>query len=283
ALLDALPIPLVRLPTTALHDPWWLVLIAHEMGHHLEFAFELNTWLRQTVRTAIAAVAGPDETDQWVSWSSELFADAVAIHLAGTTIVTALSELLLGPRRDMLRPVRGYPMGLLRVRVLERMAGDLGLTLTPLDAGHIATLEPYEHFFGDDRLEAISGIMRGTLADLGVTLAQLTGFDPDRQSAAVAAARGAIALGEAAPDSDLQRARILCCAGFAAWLDRRSDRDAVTALASHLVDVVQHSGPPGERAQGDSAVDDSALADALVRAVAEDDLGDSRPGSEESR
>ena len=37
AFLGKLPVPLISLPPLCVTDPWWLILVAHEVGHHLQF------------------------------------------------------------------------------------------------------------------------------------------------------------------------------------------------------------------------------------------------------
>src|SRR5262249_318427 len=51
-----LPIPTITLPEVVRREPWWLVLAAHETGHHVQR--DLTPALVSDTRTAVAAAAG---------------------------------------------------------------------------------------------------------------------------------------------------------------------------------------------------------------------------------
>jgi hypothetical protein len=51
-LVETLPVPLLRLPPWCVQSPWWLVHIAHEVGHELFAALKLTAHVRAGVRAA---------------------------------------------------------------------------------------------------------------------------------------------------------------------------------------------------------------------------------------
>lgn len=114
--LRLLPIPLIALPYSIVDEPWWMVLVAHEVGHHVQY----DRGLVATTGNALGAVA-PNEP-AWVDWRLELFADAFAVVALGPTAIQAVVELewdtptALAQRRDL------YPPVIVRLAVMAAIA-----------------------------------------------------------------------------------------------------------------------------------------------------------------
>jgi hypothetical protein len=87
--LRRLPVPLVGLPWyQVVHVPG-AILIAHEVGHLVEWDFALTDRI-----VAALEGSGAEYTDYWVQWASEVFADLYGCLAMGPAYVGALMDLL---------------------------------------------------------------------------------------------------------------------------------------------------------------------------------------------
>ena len=126
--LQALPVPTVRVPFGAASEPWLLALVAHETGHHLQFATGLVVPFRDAVKAAVERADGDTETVQrWCDWSIEVFADLVSVALLGQWALWPIAELELRDRGRMTEPRGAYPPGLVRLRLLAAAIEAAGL------------------------------------------------------------------------------------------------------------------------------------------------------------
>jgi len=86
--LRRLPIPVVRVQPACVTSPWWLVFLAHEVGHHVQYGLldgmQLVERFRSRIEQAVLDARG-DEADaaRWGRWSRELFADAFSVVAVG--------------------------------------------------------------------------------------------------------------------------------------------------------------------------------------------------------
>lgn len=138
--LARLPMAMMRLPPAYTRSPWWLVLVAHELGHYIQYELLDQRRLVQTYSDRVRAAAeaalrqqgvGDMEAerggDRWVNWSQELFADAVSVCLMGSAAVSLMGELELSGDGKM-TPNRGaYPPRIVRLKFLEEVAAALKL------------------------------------------------------------------------------------------------------------------------------------------------------------
>jgi hypothetical protein len=126
--LQALPVPTVRVPASAAAEPWLLALVAHEVGHHLQFAAGLVTAFRDSVEAAVAGQGGDDEAvDRWSGWSIEVFADLASVALLGPWALWPIAELELRDAGRMRAPRGAYPPGIVRLRLLAAAIKAVGL------------------------------------------------------------------------------------------------------------------------------------------------------------
>jgi hypothetical protein len=117
AALDQLPIPLVGLPWyQAAHLPSALIL-AHEVGHVVDWDFHLDPSIDAAIQsTSIAA----ERLADWVAWRHEVFADLFATCAVGPAFAGALMDLLAATPaeiraengRGLLHPPRTLRIGL---------------------------------------------------------------------------------------------------------------------------------------------------------------------------
>src|SRR3954447_7285112 len=118
-----LPIPLVALPARCRTEPWWIVLSAHETGHHVQH--DLAPGLIAQTQEAIAAATGGNDAAYWSVWAQEVFADAFAVLTVGPAATWAVEELQHGePARLVTTPSPGsrYPPPAVRTALLGELA-----------------------------------------------------------------------------------------------------------------------------------------------------------------
>lgn len=126
--LAALPVPMVRLPVGAVSEPWQLALLAHETGHHLQFANRLTAPFTNAVEAAVRDAGGNDAAVQrWAGWSVEIFADLVSVVLLGPWALWPIAELELSTQSSMVRQRPGYPPAGIRLTLIARAVAELGL------------------------------------------------------------------------------------------------------------------------------------------------------------
>lgn len=131
-----LPVPVVALPAITAVEPWWIVLAAHETGHHVQhdLADDLVRHTAHTLGEVADAHGSADLAGCWMSWATEAFADAFAALTVGPAATWAVEELQhAGPGRMGARPSTGarYPPAAIRTALL----GELGHAAGTPDAG----------------------------------------------------------------------------------------------------------------------------------------------------
>ena len=126
-LLGRLPIPLIAFPASLIGSPWWLALLAHEVGHHIQYDLEPNQALVGKTGDAIAAVT-QEAAGRWTPWRFELFADACSVVAIGTAAIGAIAELEWGPLAAMCQDRAAYPPAIVRLATMCAFASELGLS-----------------------------------------------------------------------------------------------------------------------------------------------------------
>ena len=114
--LKYLPIPLISVPWYhAVHLPGAIV-IAHEVGHVVEFDFDLTADI-----AAALSKAGLEHEDVWKGWASEVFADLYGCLCMGPAFVGAMMDLLSASVSSVQSETRSggkYPTRALRVELM---------------------------------------------------------------------------------------------------------------------------------------------------------------------
>jgi hypothetical protein len=118
--LRQLPVPLLGVPWyQAFYVPGALI-IAHEVGHIVEWEFDLTDTIEKALENAEL-----DQPGQWKSWASEVFADLYGTLTMGPAFVGALIDFLAAPVNFIQRETRTggeYPTRALRIElVLEAL------------------------------------------------------------------------------------------------------------------------------------------------------------------
>ncbi|MEV4146524.1 hypothetical protein AB0J40_22855 [Amycolatopsis sp. NPDC049691] len=266
-----LPIPVIALPETAVREGWWLVLAAHETGHHVLLDLDLAAPVRVALRDAV----GLDLAQDWTRWHNEVFADLYSVLMVGPAAAWAIDELQYGPPEHLLRPRGGYPAPLVRLALIGetlKALGTPGDVPTAADAAaaedaaaatHLAVLPEVVHALLD--IPFGTGTLRSLALDEVVTSgprlrswsAQLTRPEP---------AIGALGSPEAP--------RVLAAAAVHRYraLTAAGEDDTLGALHTGTLSVLARSGPPGVLAPpGEAELEElaDALGELLVERAAE--------------
>jgi hypothetical protein len=133
--LKELPIPIVGLPPVCVEQPWWLIYLGHELGHHLQYDLMPEQGLvkhfKQFLRTTIQAAPGADvdnDAQRWARWGEEIFADICSVYCMGHWAARAIVELIRDKDRAMLCYADNrYPCPVVRLHLLAEVAQRLGL------------------------------------------------------------------------------------------------------------------------------------------------------------
>ncbi len=131
------PIPLLKIPITALRSPWALVFIGHETGHFIqplvaeEFAYVAT--FRQGIETAVGAAGGnAGDRQVWSRWADEIFADWYSILTMGQWAIWAMAQFLIGEAAFMRERQNRYPPPLVRLALMAALADHHGLPGTAI-------------------------------------------------------------------------------------------------------------------------------------------------------
>lgn len=180
--LAEMPMPVIGIPPVCAARPWWLAILAHEVGHQVPYAFD-----DRPVAAARLAIEEATGGALWSDWTDELFADAYAAALVGGAHHWALVELEQGGDATMIRSARDYPPPLVRHALTAQMSIELGLSaadsLPPIrPAADLDELEigSQERAWVGQLLAdvpAVAAALAGTPLLGGASLAQATGLD----------------------------------------------------------------------------------------------------------
>jgi hypothetical protein len=123
ATLQKLPVPLLALPWFQVAHPPSALMIAHEVGHAVEFDFNLTAGIDQALRGANLQF----ET-QWRGCASEVFADLYGCACVGRYYAGALLDLLVADRQFVAGEYRfgEYPTRHYRAALVVAALASLG-------------------------------------------------------------------------------------------------------------------------------------------------------------
>jgi hypothetical protein len=269
--LARLPIPVVGLPPPGPAGPGALVLLGHEVGHHLLYDLAPGRRVLSDLGEAVQQSAVGREPARWRAWSQEIFADLVGLMALGPALITSLLRYELGTEDTLFDRGRGrYPAPAVRLALLAEMSSRLGLpedrTLREIDlrAWVVARddeLEPRRSAVRDDMAQ-VPGIVT-TLLDFrpggSASLTQLLGFDGQVHATggSIATKTEQLLRGQVFADFGLEEVRELTAAAALAWQTMlvrpdvsEADLDGfTTGVYRHLVAARE----PGTRAAGDTA------------------------------
>ena len=126
-----LPIPVVSLPASCVDEPWRLVFLGHEIGHHVLVDLVADSELHLRFNELLAEAAG-DANSHWKEWGCEVFADVWGLLTLGPWSIWALASVEMDDKAGMLRAKMGkakYPPPVVRLGLLEHLAKLLGVPI----------------------------------------------------------------------------------------------------------------------------------------------------------
>ena len=183
ASLEALPFAVVRVPSSSVTSPWWLVHLGHEVGHVID-----GRLLGYPARVAIVERIALDEraARDWTQWSGEVFADLYAALMLGPWALWALAIAEAQERESMLAPRDLYPPPAVRLLVMAHACEAIGDSLKSLRddiAAWQGLVAPQPEALAQVR--AGVAVVDALLAHVvyGRTWVSLTGHDPARWKA----------------------------------------------------------------------------------------------------
>jgi hypothetical protein len=289
-----LPIPTVALPDSSRREPWWLVLAAHETGHHVQRELAGGA-LEADARTALRMAAGGQLADAWSRWALEAFADAWSVLMVGSAAAWAIDELQFGtPRTLLAEPDDGgrYPPPAVRLALLAEVARAVGLevpvgqpdaatVLAQVRAFPPSVVGPRSRTAAEEHLAVVPRVA-AALVGLPVaerTLRDISGLDtrwfaPGGRVPMWALQLGGLAGTELTPVQPRHSARAVIAAGIAAYraaAARPHDEAPVylPRLRDALFHVLARCGGPGTLAShvtADGRAVGRRLAERLARA-----------------
>jgi len=269
--LARLPIPVVALPPPGPAGPGALLLLGHEVGHHLLYDLAPGRRVLAELGEAVQGAAGAREAARWRAWSQEVFADLVGLVALGPAMITGLLRYELGTEEHLLDRGRGrYPAPAVRLALLAEMSRELGLpehaTIREIDPP--SRVAPCNDNFERRRtavredMAQVPTIVRTLLAfrPLGNgSLTELLAFDATAHAPGgrIATRAEQMLSGEVYEDFGLEEVRELTAAGALAWqtlLQRpdvtETERDAFTSETCRRLIAARE---PGTRAAADVA------------------------------
>jgi hypothetical protein len=260
--IERLPVAAVGLPPICCRRPWWIILTAHEAGHHVQFEAAQSHLEELTQERVVAAAYGSGHdvelAEAWRPWCRELFADACSVLLVGPAAVWAVAELEMRTTAGLRKsPSGSYPPPLVRLSVLRAVASEAGMAVEQPAGAEAASPDAAG---GDDRI----GRLLACVPDVAIAL---TSLDPasghplrslgDATTTAygdggsVASWRSEL-LGadEPIPQRTLDAARFCVAAGVDTWERFGGQPGLAEQLASRLRTILPLCREPGTRAAG---------------------------------
>jgi hypothetical protein len=257
AMLDELPVPLVNMPPNCVREPWWLIYLAHEIGHQVQFELLPGQQLVTDFGAIVKGAIKDEETaDRWEFRAKEIFADVFSIYMTGPWALWGLTELTWTTDADMVDDTETqYPSPAARLLLMSHVVEELGFD------GAVAR----RNFPAATALDAIPGqaalvkavakaVMSARFAD-GKGFADLCSWNASQHKGAHSSVaewvEAFLRNASRQPDETLSAARLALAGGVAAWAEISSDANVrlakKDALARDLLKAVQRSHEPVER------------------------------------
>jgi hypothetical protein len=271
--LNRMPVSVVRIPPSAAAAPWSLALLAHEVGHHIQFDLlpdkRLVTAFRTAIEEAVAQTDSFSEAKTWGRWSVEVFADIFSAVCIGPWAVRAMFELEFSKPEAIAAPREFYPPGATRLALLAAAVDRV--TASTRGARELRGLVAVDA--NDAVLKAVLDVALGPLPEVGATLSQLCDTGVDGFATDIASWAESLARGEnREPDKSTRSARILVSAACDAWdtIAAASEGKALETAHHEFCRRVEKAillgAPDGERGAEDLVVA-TEPADDVINAI----------------
>lgn len=272
--LNRMPISVVRVPSACLPAPWWLILLGHEIGHHVQYDLlpdrGLVSSFREVIEAAVLRQTGSEpDARRWGNWSLEIFADLFSVLCMGPYAVRAMMEMELTTSANMHEPRDRYPSPATRLRLLARTADTM--LDEPLGTEILRTVPDLDA--SDPTVDAVITTALDQLPALGAKLTDLTDPDLGDFLGEVDSWSNSFRHSqERVAPADRSSARILVSAAFDAWnalaeTTAQSDLPKARAdLMDRTLRAIEQGAPEGERAGAPPTLD-LELLEAAIEAI----------------
>ena len=255
AVLRKLPFSVVHLPAASLRSPWWLVFVAHEVGHCVQAELGLVEPFKKHLRDAVRPHTKDDfEADLWARWSEEIFADYFSALMMGPAALRGLVEFALETPAGMRKLQLSYPRPAVRLALLSALLGELGLDGREALCG----IDPAAIVKGDPKAEADLALVPHVVA---AVRARLPGLPEAMEGRRTLAALGQFDASDLAPitalppgaASTFATARQLVIGAVDRWKEiemrpTEAERDAERrTLAKQMLESIVATHLPGQR------------------------------------
>jgi hypothetical protein len=98
-----LPIPIIELPWEHISNLWEYLSLHHEVAHDLDYDLNLRPVLINSLKEKlIEAGVSESRINIWLKWEKEIFADLVALLLAGPAFAYSMINTLLLPHQSVI-------------------------------------------------------------------------------------------------------------------------------------------------------------------------------------
>ena len=127
-LLPYVPLALIGIDLTAIHDRAQLLAIAHEAGHHVYRQLTTNYSVEPQKKAEKRALVAPDQFPAWLrAWTEEVFADIYSVLVAGPVAGFSVQAMLMGELPGvLLQDDADHPLPALRPDIAVRRAAQAG-------------------------------------------------------------------------------------------------------------------------------------------------------------
>jgi hypothetical protein len=265
--VERLPIPLVAVPWFQLrHLPDALVL-AHEVGHHVENDFGLTPTLHQLAHAALTSAPALRER-QWQGWLGEVFADIYGTLAAGPAFGQTLADFAAtGPAATA--GTAEYPPVRLRIRCVAETLGQVFSALKDDLLARWAADFPAEpaSSYDEDAALLVPSLVTGPYPEFGdVGLTDVIGF---ASWSATAEDTGTALLKNAQLSAAIDVRCLLAAAGLAFVRNpkRYQANDATDAVLAHAQRIAA-KGLRATREQRQFPARDKAAGQSLLALLA---------------
>jgi len=274
AQLPLLPVALLRLPAACVDEPWWLIHVGHEVGHHVQFALASGPTLVEAFRAHLLAAIEPQadsrESARWAGWTTEIFADVFAVHAMGAPTLSAMVEAELQKDMTSNRPL--YPPVAVRLALMAEVANRLGFQGQQALQGLVPTELVKGHERLDKALKLVPQVVDAALASLPLvhkTFSQLCDPSVVQENTLTDWRQKLLAPALPAIPKKLESARQLTGGAFLAWLqlvEQESSNEKVQAFAEQFLKAIQRGAPGGTRAPT-APVSDKEAVESLLQHI----------------
>jgi hypothetical protein len=265
-----LPIPVVEVPYDQMANVWELLSISHEVGHEIDADLNLLAAIKTNLSKAFEGTTiAPERRRRWLGWTSEIFADLLALQLSGPAFGYMLRNVLILPFAAVTNIVLGdvHPNHYLRILLCATYirgmdAGHTDATFQAALDGHASDLEnTWIGLYGNpaalsdyiaDIPIVISGVMDSPIPSMsGATLRSLveyTAADEAKIKDGATELRNRNPKIEIAPRHAISIVRIAINLAIS---DNSLDAE-IEDLSTNAIKLLNNNAPQGKRGPGDS-------------------------------